>query len=678
MTDFKKKYLKYKYKYQKLIGGLVNINSLIDEYDKNFDSDRFHFQRLNEFYSQLIDRKYDTYYIFENSDINYIMYDNEEQKLIFINNNGDIEENYQKFLNILEDYREVNRLPEINTFLKDINFQLKKFSKISNCGSLNIIDLNIKLEELNIKLQEHYPQLSLQLNKRVLLSGNKATYNYNINHILLCLYYNGDCISSITFLLAPERNILEIMSFTHEEMLGKKYNKLLRSVALILSQLILCDKGDIQYMFSSAENPISVWLLCSNFDCIVSDEKMNFEGEHTFSEHNPYTQDELKDNFKSDQFYGVDIKVPINEINIEKANNLFEKLISEGDNSIGKPLIGGGNFEEIILNTIPNRLNKRFRKELTPLIEMDLITNAENFNNIIIMNNIHLEINTKNYPLKAFFINGSDIFNIWRANISVLDFLDMIKDKINFLQIPLPTENITNEETINEYLPLDLESLDLELNVPQDFDKLFDYLLNYGNHDDYSTYIFGDCNYKNTCLQDFGMKSQEYYNYSSDVSDNYGDIIISLATGKGIGELFIIYKILLKIQSDLQTGISGKIIRYPKKIIFYDNYISDRHKRVVLRFMFIMQLIFQTQEPIMCYYFKKKEELDSKIYDLINNHHISYTFSLNVQGSDVFCDKFVKEKYINTFIEDDDICHNIYADSDGFHTEELKIKDIVY
>jgi len=39
------------------------------------------------------------------------------------------------------------------------------------------------------------------------------------------------------------------MSFTHDSMLGKKYNKLLRSVALILSPLIHCDKGDIQYMF---------------------------------------------------------------------------------------------------------------------------------------------------------------------------------------------------------------------------------------------------------------------------------------------------------------------------------------------------------------------------------------------------------------------------------------------
>ena len=337
MTDFKKKYLKYKYKYQKLIGGLVNINSIIDEYDKNFDTERFHFERLNEFYSQLIDKKYDTYYIFENGDINYIMYDNEEHKLIFINNNGDLEENYQKFLDILEDYRTENRLPHINSLLKDINFQLKIFSQISNCASLNIDDLNIKLEELNSKLQEHYPQLNLQLNKGALLSGNKATYMNNINHILLCLYYNGDCISSITFLVKPERNILEIMSFTHEDMLGRKYNKLLRTVALILSQLILCDKGDIQYMFSAAENPISVWLLCSNFDCIISDEKKDFEEEHTFSEHNPYTQDELKDNFKSDKFYEVDIKVPINDINIEKANNLFERLISEGENSISEP-----------------------------------------------------------------------------------------------------------------------------------------------------------------------------------------------------------------------------------------------------------------------------------------------------------------------------------------------------
>ena len=121
MTDFKKKYLKYKYKYQKLVGGLVNMNSLIDDYDKNFDTERFHFEKLNEFYSQLTDRKYDAYYIFENGDMNYIIYDNEEHKIIFINNNGDLlieKKDYQKFLDILEIYREENRLPHINSLLK--------------------------------------------------------------------------------------------------------------------------------------------------------------------------------------------------------------------------------------------------------------------------------------------------------------------------------------------------------------------------------------------------------------------------------------------------------------------------------------------------------------------------------------------------------------------------------
>jgi len=43
-------------------------------------------------------------------------------------------------------------------------------------------------------------------------------------------------------------------------------------------------------MFSAAENPISVWLLCSNFDCIVSHEKKGFKEEPTFSDNNPYTQ----------------------------------------------------------------------------------------------------------------------------------------------------------------------------------------------------------------------------------------------------------------------------------------------------------------------------------------------------------------------------------------------------
>ena len=52
---------------------------------------------------------------------------------------------------------------------------------------------------------------------------------------------------------------------------GKKYNKFLRSILIILSYLLVCGNGKkINYIYSQALSPISAWLLISNFYTFVN------------------------------------------------------------------------------------------------------------------------------------------------------------------------------------------------------------------------------------------------------------------------------------------------------------------------------------------------------------------------------------------------------------------------
>jgi hypothetical protein len=84
-------------------------------------------------------------------------------------------------------------------------------------------------------------------------------------------------------------------------------------------------------------------LLINNFNCIVTDEIKEFVKVETSSEDNPYTQKKLSDGFKEGFMEEIEILVPINEElawgreNIEKAYNLFEKLISGDSVSIITP-----------------------------------------------------------------------------------------------------------------------------------------------------------------------------------------------------------------------------------------------------------------------------------------------------------------------------------------------------
>ena len=133
------------------------------------------------------------------------------------------------------------------------------------------IDLSFaqtKITELNYLLHEKCPNLHLHLDFVRNLPGTLTRYTTVVgpttrargDRLLLCLYKGNQCISSIEINLFFHGEIT-MNSRTERQEEGKKYNKMLRAVVMMVGGLI----PGITKLHSVAENPISAWLLVDNF-----------------------------------------------------------------------------------------------------------------------------------------------------------------------------------------------------------------------------------------------------------------------------------------------------------------------------------------------------------------------------------------------------------------------------
>tara|TARA_Y100000816_G_scaffold285531_1_gene265307 strand:- start:485 stop:1297 length:813 start_codon:yes stop_codon:yes gene_type:complete len=101
--------------------------------------------------------------------------------------------------------------------------------------------------------------------------------NYSKNpSVILCLFHNEKCISSISCKINALENAIEISSKTNENYQGKKYNLFLRyALVLIISNLYYTFNGmpiKFQKIISRAVNPISILSMAKHFD--ASNEKL--------------------------------------------------------------------------------------------------------------------------------------------------------------------------------------------------------------------------------------------------------------------------------------------------------------------------------------------------------------------------------------------------------------------
>jgi hypothetical protein len=96
-----------------------------------------------------------------------------------------------------------------------------------------------------------------------------VTYDEKNNYdIILCLYYNKKCISSVVGRYHAKDNSIEILSKTHTDFENKKFNLYLRSAFIYLMCFV---RPSIRNIYSFSENPISTYTMYKYFQVYNED-----------------------------------------------------------------------------------------------------------------------------------------------------------------------------------------------------------------------------------------------------------------------------------------------------------------------------------------------------------------------------------------------------------------------
>jgi len=137
---------------------------------------------------------------------------------------------------------------------------------------INLTNAKAELSKLNELLKAKCKGLRLELDYAYNMGCPMTSIVSEIETItpttlILCLFNSIECISSIIISIEDE-NIMVINSSTKDEFEGKKYNKLLRCVII----LIAFDISDqITTLRSNATNLVSAYLMITSFDAIILD-----------------------------------------------------------------------------------------------------------------------------------------------------------------------------------------------------------------------------------------------------------------------------------------------------------------------------------------------------------------------------------------------------------------------
>jgi hypothetical protein len=179
---------------------------------------------------------------------------------------------------------------------------------------------------LNDRMQPYCPDFHLMIDNITSFPENSTVAMYHDGvpnswlhpSIVLCLFTGNHCVSSITMkMFATEHGFgLSIDSKTDEQYEGRKFNTLLRAVAIIISKSL---SESIVVFDSYAVNWISAYIMINHFNAVSVRESINI---------NKDTLDlvkALKEYFR-DKFV-MDTRVELNEENIANATTVFDKTI---------------------------------------------------------------------------------------------------------------------------------------------------------------------------------------------------------------------------------------------------------------------------------------------------------------------------------------------------------------
>ena len=191
------------------------------------------------------------------------------------------------------DYKTARELQEQIINDSENNYEFVPIGPDSyNCGKmeeLNLSNANKQIKELNGLLKRTCPDFYLRVdyltsfpensninlyNGMMLLQYLNSLYTYS--GIVLCLFTGNECVSSIDMNFTSYA--LHIDSQTSTRYRGRKFNKLLRAVAIIISKKI---NEKIDTLTSIAGNRLSAQIMIYSFNAECYDEQNNLISKST-------------------------------------------------------------------------------------------------------------------------------------------------------------------------------------------------------------------------------------------------------------------------------------------------------------------------------------------------------------------------------------------------------------
>jgi hypothetical protein len=270
----------------------------------------------------------------------YIVYDNRRKKEIIIvkitqtneTNDKIVEEYFNSYIhsrkNILSSVQ-----PKNIVLIYDNNSKCKTELNLDSCGAI--------LKDWNGKLKSQYDKtMRLEFDYMYKLTGIMSA-NDSANILLLCLYKENSCISSIEIQLNTKINEINVSvnSKTNKKYEGKKYNLFLRCMAVILCYNLQHNNQDkkILKLKSIAVNPISAYIFIKYFngEIIDYDNKDIMDKRKINNINNIENKDEIT--FQQiDELFGASgsfiVVILVDENNVEKAIKKANELLVEKAN----------------------------------------------------------------------------------------------------------------------------------------------------------------------------------------------------------------------------------------------------------------------------------------------------------------------------------------------------------
>jgi hypothetical protein len=214
-------------------------------------------------------------------------------------------------------------------FIKYLNQHNIDYVNISgDCfKAIDLTNAQLQLQMLNNLLQRKC-KLELKLDYFFNLPGKISRYGDNITYLLLCLYNESECISSLELII--KNTTITINSKTNQHYEGRKYNKLLRSVAIIISRHL---SSKLTQMESYAINPTSAWLMIKYLNSRIGEINESFYAFLKVDDPDVIAEDRTKkiifDFYKTVKDAELLLIVDLNDFNVENAEMVFNQVLTD-------------------------------------------------------------------------------------------------------------------------------------------------------------------------------------------------------------------------------------------------------------------------------------------------------------------------------------------------------------